>query len=87
MKDRITSVMNEVLVSLRNCPSARDNDELLYCNIIGGKLNHDYASDPNRIKFESVTRARRKCQQEHPELRGSTYVNRHKEAEKIRKAS
>jgi hypothetical protein len=75
-------------------PSARDNDVYLYtwlCNDEWQKDLHSISAidllqmiDVGKFpRFDSVSRLRREVQNENPELRGSEWALRHKEAERI----
>ena len=81
---------------LHNYPKLRDNDKLLVATIWKsellqfGSLNAVTAEDflklfiNNKLTNEqSIRRTRRKLQQEFPDLRGLTWVERHKEQENI----
>ena len=85
----------KVKMLLETNPKTRDDDDLLmleYCALVGVNVQRPFyavmqdASTPNR---ESVTRARRKLQEKHEELRGSKYVQRarKKREEKFREYS
>lgn len=74
---------------LKEIPETRDNDHLLIAYVVmeleEKKLTeitaHDYFVMLKAYKYrslESITRARRKLQEKHPELRGTKYALRHK---------
>ena len=76
------NIEKKVRFILENNPATRDDDDLLmleYCALVGVNIQRPFyavmkdADTPNR---ESVTRARRKLQEKHEELRGSKYIQR-----------
>ena len=80
---------------LKEYPKARDNDNLLLLmvwaeqdgNLRKDKTFFDFATGMiagKYIKFESVSRARRKIQEENPELRGEYYHDRKELGEEVR---
>jgi hypothetical protein len=98
MIEKINKIQKSVSELLKSYPQFRDDDKLLVANIWYKQLL-DKNIDPEKISAKSflefysndiltnsdiITRARRKVQEENPELRGSTWVERHKEAEKFK---
>lgn len=88
LKDRI-------LLILQRVPETRDNDIKLYIVLLG-----IYKVDPKEItalkllsdinnghlpQFESCRRARQKLQEDFPELRGKSYIQRQRKANEYRK--
>jgi len=89
---RIKPVVKELL---KEFPLTRDNDNLLLLKVWAeqdntlrmDKLFSDFSVGMiagKYMKFESVSRARRKVQEENPELRGKYYKDRKELAEEIR---
>lgn len=88
----MVKVAQKVEDLLLGYPDTRDNDWMLilaYMNINHGLISHigaeAYAklralilASNNMPPAESITRARRRLQQENPMLRGKNYVKRHK---------
>ena len=80
---------------LQEFPLTRDNDNLLLLKVWAeqdntlrmNKLFSDFSVGMiagKYMKFESISRARRKVQEENPELRGRYYKDRKELAEEIR---
>jgi len=80
---------------LQDFPLTRDNDNLLLLKVWAEqdntlrkeKLFSDFSVGMiagKYMKFESISRARRKVQEENPELRGRYYKDRKELAEEIR---
>lgn len=89
---KIKSTMTVVQDLLSKYPHLRDDDNKLVANIWFGERKSEYTtyflSDYAEGKLtpaDSITRARRKLQELHPELRGKKYNERHKEEKKVRK--
>ena len=95
---KLFSVIDEVESFLIQFPLLRDDDERLMVNIwtkhIGGFDNLDNFSAKEVLRmiayhklpsFESISRCRRKLQEQCPNLRGEKWYERHKRAAKIRK--
>lgn len=89
---RIKPLVKELL---KEFPLTRDNDNLLLLKVWAeqdntlrmDKLFSDFSVGMiagKYMKFESVSRARRKVQEENPELRGEYYKDRKELAEEIR---
>lgn len=85
------TVKDRVKQLLMQYPSCRDNDQRLKWNYWFFQLKHEHNSDMNEVSATSfahlqikgkltdgdvITRARRKMQEEHPELRGYKYAER-----------
>ncbi len=88
MKSNIREIVKSILEAQ---PDARDYDEVLLLALIS-KYGYDYKTvkfldvirDMYNRKlptFESITRARRKCQEEFPELRGTKETQQAREQE------
>lgn len=84
----------KVEVLLKKYPHLRDNDNALVANIwwTGVDLKNKTATELLRMlsnkelpNIEAITRARRKLQEENPELRGNTYKGRKEEEQDVRK--
>ncbi len=79
-------VFDKVVSLLKENPQLRDNDLRLYMRVLVDKgiarVNGDRievalnAVLKETIPFSSIERARRKAQEEYPELRGNTYESR-----------
>ena len=89
---RIKPLVKELL---QDFPLTRDNDNLLLLKVWAEqdntlrkeKLFSDFSVGMiagKYMKFESISRARRKVQEENPELRGRYYKDRKELAEEIR---
>jgi len=93
-------VRDTVKALLIKHPELRDNDELLILKVneifgyakkerhskygVGYFIPEKLLLERKIIKFESIRRVRQKLQEEMPELRGSTYKRRQKEAEYVK---
>jgi len=89
----------EVIVEklLLHQPDTRDNDKLLILKVWAYQNPNIRSSDFSFISFatdylkgdyadsESITRARRKLQENNPHLRGEKWYERHQEAEEVKK--
>lgn len=89
----------EVIVEklLLNQPDTRDNDKLLILKVWAYQNPIIRSNDFNFVSFatdylkgeyadsESITRARRKLQENNPNLRGEKWYERHQESEEVRK--
>ena len=92
---KLFSVIDEVEKFLTEYPVLRDNDEKLMANIWNKHLGDiTYVNGEDILKmlanhelpsYESISRCRRKLQEEFPHLRGHKWEGRHKRAAKIRK--
>ena len=84
LKDRIKQI-------LINNSKARESNNILMASIwnedIGGGhiLNLVTLASDKLTSWDSATRAKRKLQEEHPELRGQSYSLRKAKANKVRK--
>ena len=89
---RIKPLVKELL---KEFPLTRDNDNLLLLKVWAEqdntlRMNTSFSDFSvgmiagKYMKFESVSRARRKIQEENPELRGKYYKDRKELAEEIR---
>tara|TARA_R100000541_G_scaffold59193_1_gene72227 strand:- start:37 stop:342 length:306 start_codon:yes stop_codon:yes gene_type:complete len=96
MINQINKLEPQIELMLRRYPELRDNDNRLYVNIIIN-LDSVLTNENTNVKyllsnmasgkypaFESVTRARRKVQEKHKELRGSKYFKRKDLEKKVR---
>ena len=95
---KLFSVIDEVEKFLTKYPLLRDNDERLMANIWAKYIgNRDDMNGPESWKdilnllatgklpsYESISRCRRKLQEECPSLRGEKWHERHKRADNIR---
>ena len=82
-KDRLKNAVKKYLTLV---PKTRDDDPLLYCYLLkefGYEREHVY-HQMQKLSPESVTRARRKWQEENPELRSTKYEMR-KHLEQVKK--
>jgi len=95
MLGQIKNIQDQVKVLLTNHKSCRDNDNRLFMTLLHnidpelmkGSFE-DFAKKFVKGSFpamESVTRARRKAQEENPELRGETYIERQFAETEVRK--
>lgn len=94
MIEQIKNIQEQVQVMLENYPKLRDNDNRLFMSLILmlDKELKDQSVEEFTKKFitghypamESVTRARRKVQEEYPHLRGESYINRQLNAENVK---
>jgi len=95
---KLFSAIDEVEIFLTKYPILRDNDERLMANIwvkyIGQNELDDMdakdllASLANKLlpSYESISRCRRKLQEDCPNLRGEKWKARHERSEEIRKS-
>jgi len=94
MLKQILKVQEQVKILLETYPKLRDNDVRLvasyYYNNISN-INQMSAIDFLQIMVngnlpspDTITRARRKIQEKHPELRGVNYVERQKLEKQVR---
>ena len=89
---RISSVQNIVKAMLAEYPHLRDDDQKLMANIWYKHICDDYMDDAGALSafdllqmlsdgkfpsYESISRCRRKLQEEYPDLRGDKYEERH----------
>jgi hypothetical protein len=98
MIQKIKTMQNDVANMLRRHPELRDDDEKLVTNIWYVEMKRygtpetlpvtDFLALYQQKKLSSadvITRARRKVQEQYPELRGTTWEERHKQSQTIRK--
>tara|TARA_R100001244_G_scaffold68988_1_gene56483 strand:- start:2796 stop:3092 length:297 start_codon:yes stop_codon:yes gene_type:complete len=82
---------NRIKQILVNNPKARESNDVLMASVwnkdIGGGHILDLAvlALSKLTSWDSATRAKRKLQEEHPELRGQSYNLRKAKANKVRK--
>ena len=91
----IKTVMDRVKWLLERYPHLRDSDNKLVANIWHQELHKiddvypftflEAYAEGKITTADSITRARRKIQELHPELRGENYNKRHNEEKKVRK--
>lgn len=91
----IKTIMDQVYNLLKDYPHLRDCDNKLVANIWNKEMKNfnvtdafDFLqlyADKKITTADSITRARRKIQELHPELRGKNYNKRHNEEKKVRK--
>ena len=95
MKQKMTKVLDQVKDLLTNHPHLRDDDERLMATMwfkhMEEKLEEMSAFDllkqlatSNLPSYESISRCRRKLQEECPELRGEKWDKRHKAQEDVK---
>ena len=92
---QLFSVIDEVEKFLTEYPILRDDDEKLMANIwnshignledVDGKDVLSMLASHELPSYESISRCRRKLQEECPNLRGEKWYERHKRADNIRK--
>ena len=92
---QLFSVIDEVERFLTKYPVLRDDDEKLMANIwnlhignledIDGKEVLSMLASHELPSYESISRCRRKLQEECPNLRGEKWYERHKRADNIRR--
>ena len=93
--EKLFSVIDEVERFLTKYPVLRDDDEKLMANIwnlhignledIDGKEVLSMLASHELPSYESISRCRRKLQEECPNLRGEKWYERHKRADNIRR--
>ena len=91
---QLFSVIDEVEKFLTKYPVLRDDDEKLMANIwnlhignledIDGKEVLSMLASHELPSYESISRCRRKLQEQHPNLRGEKWNERHKRAKVIK---
>ena len=92
MKQKMFTILDEVFIFLEKYPVLRDNDERLMANIWNkylGDITVLKAKDILRMLskgelpcYESISRCRRKLQEEFPKLRGNKWLARHGKTQK-----
>tara|TARA_Y100000593_G_scaffold718_1_gene1328 strand:- start:8160 stop:8486 length:327 start_codon:yes stop_codon:yes gene_type:complete len=94
---KIINASNLAQDMLMKKKSLRDDDNRLVANIwyqwigpnnvknMSASKLLEWIANSNLPSFESISRARRKLQEQNPELRGDSWEKRHKEAVKYRK--
>lgn len=97
---QIRSLQDRVKILLTKYPEMRDSDKMLVTNFWYfefRKMGIDVENKPISEFFAAyqsgvipsadlITRARRKVQEENPDLRGDSWEERHKEASETRKS-
>ena len=91
---KLFSVIDDVELFLTKYPSLRDDDERLMANIWHSHIGNLEDVDAKEIlhmlanhelpSYESISRCRRKLQEECPNLRGEKWYERHKRANIIK---
>ena len=91
---RIKKYEKKVSSILMNKPKARDCDDILYAflllnynigiSILSAKDFLKQMSERSLPSFEGVGRCRRKLQEKHKELRGTKWLARHDEVNKVK---
>lgn len=93
MLKSIVKMIDKVEYALEHHPATRDNDSILIGHIFNSFVEIKRVSGYHVLDLmakgvlpstESITRARRKCQELHPHLRGKHYKARKKEANKVK---
>ena len=92
---QLFSVIDEVEKFLTEYPVLRDDDEKLMANIWNSHIGNLEDVDGKDVlcmlashklpSYESISRCRRKLQEECPNLRGEKWYERHKRADNIRR--
>lgn len=87
MKDKMSNMLDKVINLLTKYPSLRDSDERLIANIWFNHIKEIEEIDAVALltkfskgklpSYESISRCRRKIQEEKPELRGLKWERRH----------
>ena len=95
MQKRIFRLMDEVKLYLKKHKVLRDSDDRLMANIWAKYIGHtefltatdvlSMLSKSELPSYESISRCRRKLQEEFPELRGEKWLERHKRAAIVKK--
>jgi hypothetical protein len=95
MRQKMTSVLSSVKKMLQGNPRLRDSDEKLMANMWYVFIGEDIVmnltainllqklSDGDLPSYESISRCRRKIQEEKPELRGEKWKERHDAEETV----
>ena len=94
MRQKMTNILDQIKILLTNHSHLRDDDEKLMATMwfkhMGEKLESMSAFDllkqlstSNLPSYESISRCRRKLQEECPELRGEKWGKRHKSQENV----
>ena len=94
MKDKMSNILDKVVNLLTKYPPLRDSDERLAANIWYYDINNiDKLTAKELLEsfakgklhsYESISRCRRKIQEENSELRGLKWDKRHKWQKKIK---
>ena len=93
--EKLFSVIDEVEKFLTKYPVLRDDDEKLMANIwskhlgditfINGEDILKMLANHKLPSYESISRCRRKLQEQYPMLRGEKWRERHKRADTVKK--
>ena len=93
--EKIGKYKDVIIELLTKFPTLRDSDNRLVVNVWALKIGKDEIdrqtaswvmteiANNNLPSFESISRCRRKIQEEIPELRGAKYIARHKKKKVI----
>ncbi len=93
MINSIKGMLNKVEYALENYPQTRDNDSILIGHIFNSEVEIKRVSAFHLLDLmskgvlppvESITRARRKLQQLHPHLRGTSHKSRKNAAKEVK---
>ena len=93
MKNKMSNVLDKVINLLTKYPSLRDSDERLAATIWNNQINTDEVTSRELLlqfalgklhSYESISRCRRKVQEEKVELRGLKWDKRHKNQKKVK---
>jgi hypothetical protein len=94
---KMKNIKSKVEYLLRKTPHLRDSDNKLVATFWWHEMGKektelmtgfDFLDTLSRGKLSSsisIVRVRRKLQEQYPELRGETYIDREKEAEEVRR--
>ena len=92
MKKRIFKLIDEIEVFIKKHKVLRDSDDKLMANIWAKYLGNVESFNAKDIltmlgkselpSYESISRCRRKLQEEFPELRGEKWLKRHEKTQK-----
>ena len=98
--EQMREIQRHVYALLRSHPELRDNDELLimyvedwkgYAELVRSHVGMAYLIPQKTIikrklvPFSTISRLRRKLQEQYPELRSERYEHKHETAEEMRK--
>ena len=79
------TIYDRVFEALTNYPQLRSSDKKLIWHLCSKGECLDYGDFMKAPSFESITRARRKAQALHPELRANTIVTRARKEKETKK--
>ena len=94
MKDKMSKILDTVINLLTKHPSLRDSDERLAANIWYNYVKNINDIDAKTLlskfaagklpSYESISRCRRKVQEETPTLRGRKWEKRHSKQKNVK---